>query len=133
MNPMLKVSAAVLIAAMSALPALASVDASMMTGTQADVVPFATLQQDLGKWTSADFAAFADANSITVFDASKLYTAGDVKMLADASKSNGDVAKLRSELQTQADVGTWLTKNGVAIDDVIAIVNYHGAISVYTL
>lgn len=133
MNPMLKVSAAVLIAAMSALPALAAVDASMMVGTQADVVPFSQLEQDLGHWTSADFAAFADANSITVFDASKLYTGADLKMLADASKSNGDIAKLRSELQTQGDVGTWLTKNGVAIDDVIAIVNAGGKVSVYTL
>ena len=132
MNPMLKVSAAVLIAAMSALPALASVDASMAVGTKMDIVPITTLEQDLGHWTSAALDAFSKANSVTVFDTNKLYPAADLKMLADASKSNGDIAKLRSELQTQGDFAAWLTKNGIKVDDVIAIFDNGGRVSVYT-
>lgn len=133
MNPMLKVSAAVLIAAMSALPALAAVDATMAVGTKADIVPFATLEMDLGHWNAADFDAFAKAKTITVFDTNKLYPAADLKLLADATKaSSSDLSRLRSELQTQGDVGAWLTHNGIKLNDVIAIVDVNGAVSVYT-
>ena len=48
MNPMLKVSAAVLIAAMSALPALSAVNATVVMGTKADIVPVATLDPMIG-------------------------------------------------------------------------------------
>lgn len=132
MNPMLKVSAAVLIAAMSALPAFAAVDATMKVGTKADIVPFTTLETDLGHWNAATLDAFANAKTITVFDTNKLYPAADLKMLADASKANGDLARLRSELQTQGDLGAWLTRNGVKLNEVIAIVDVNGAVSVYT-
>src|SRR6218665_2779305 len=87
MNPMLKVSAAVLIAAMSALPALAAVNATVVMGSKADIVPVASLDTMIGKWGQPELDALGRAGSVTVFDANKLYSPADIKLLGQADSS----------------------------------------------
>ena len=88
MNPMLKVSAAVLIAAMSALPAFAAVNATVVMGSKTDIVPVASLDGMIGKWGKPELDALGKAGSVTVFDANKLYTPADIKLLGQATTHN---------------------------------------------
>ncbi|RYE07609.1 MAG: hypothetical protein EOP22_17155 [Hyphomicrobiales bacterium] len=133
MNPMLKVSAAVLLAAMSALPALAAVNATVMTGAKADIVPIVTLDGMVGKWGQPELDALGKASSVTVFDASKLYSATDLKLLGQADTANSvNLVKLRSAIDANADLKAWFDKNHIDVTHVIAISDTGGKVNVYT-
>ena len=133
MNPMLKVSAAVLIAAMSALPALAAVNATVVMGAKADIVPVASLGTMIGKWGQPELDALGKASSVTVFDANKLYTASDIKLLGAAdTAASVDLTKLRSAIDADATLKAWFDKNKIDVTHVIAITDTGGKVDVYT-
>jgi hypothetical protein len=133
MNPMLKVSAAVLIAAMSALPALAAVNAAVVIGTKADIVPVTSLDTMIGKWGQPELNALGKATSVTVFDANKLYDASDIKLLGSAdTAASVNLTKLRSAIDADATLKAWFDKNKIDVSHVIAITNTSGKVDVYT-
>ena len=133
MNPMLKVSAAVLSAAMSALPALAAVNATVVMGAKADIVPVASLGTMIGKWGQPELDALGKASSVTVFDANKLYTASDIKLLGAAdTAASVDLTKLRSAIDADATLKAWFDKNKIDVTHVIAITDTGGKVDVYT-
>jgi hypothetical protein len=135
MNPMLKVSAAVLIAAMSALPALAATTdvATVIVGTKADIVPIAKLDNMVGKWGKPELAALGKAWSVTVFDAGKLYSASDVKLLGAADTADmSALTKARASLSADAQLKAWFNKNKIDINHVVAISDTAGKVSIYT-
>ena len=124
---MLKVSAAVLIAAMSALPALAAVNATVVTGMKTDIVPVASLDTMIGKWGQPELDALGKASTVTVFDANKLYTAGDIKLLGAAdTAASVNLIKLRSAIDADATLKAWFDKNKIDVSHVIAITDATG-------
>ena len=133
MNPMLKVSAAVLIAAMSALPALAAVNAAVVMGAKADIVPVTSLDSMIGKWGKPELDALGKATTVTVFDANKLYPASDIKLLGQAdTAASVNLVKLRSAIDADAALKAWFTKNNIDISHVVAITDANSKVSVYT-
>lgn len=133
MNPMPKVSAAVLIAAMSALPALAAVNATVVMGMKADIVPVTSLNTMVGKWGKPELDALGKAGSVTVFDANKLYTAGDIKLLGAAdTAASVNLTKLRSQIDADTALKAWFDKNKIDVTHVIAITDIGGKVDVYT-
>ena len=133
MNPMLKVSAAVLIAAMSALPALAAVNATVVMGTKADIVPVATLDTMVGKWGKPQLDALGEAKTVTVFDTNKLYDAASIKLLGAADMAaTADLTKLRTAIDADAALKAWFAKNKIDVTHVIAITDTGGKVDVYT-
>jgi hypothetical protein len=133
MNPMLKVSAAVLIAAMSALPALAAVNATVVMGTKTDIVPVTSLDGMIGKWGQPELDALAKASTVTVFDANKLYAPADIKLLSQADTSaTANLVKLRTALDADASLKAWFTQNKIDVTHVIAITDTAGKVGIYT-
>ena len=134
MNPMLKVSAAVLIAAMSALPALAAVDsATVVMGTKTDIVPVTTLDGMVGKWGAPEIDALGKASTVTVFDANKLYTPADVKLLGAADTTDmSALTKARGALSADTQLKAWFDKNKIDINHIVAISDTAGKVSIYT-
>lgn len=133
MNPMLKVSAAVLIAAMSALPALAAVNATVVMGAKADIVPVTSLDAMIGKWTQAELNALGKASTVTVFDTNKLYSPADIKLLGQAdTTASVNLVKLRSAIDADAALKAWFAKNKIDVTHVIAITDTAGKVGVYT-
>lgn len=133
MNPMLKVSAAVLIAAMSALPALAAVNATVVMGTKTDIVPVASLDSMIGKWGQPELDALGKAGTVTVFDANKLYTPADIKLLGAAdTAASVDLVKQRSALDANASLKAWFMQNKIDVTHVIAITDTAGKVGIYT-
>lgn len=133
MNPMLKVSAAVLIAAMSALPALAAANASVVMGAKADIVPVASLDTMVGKWGQPQLDALSKASTVTVFDTNKLYSPADIKLLGAADTvATPNLTKLRSAIDADAALKAWFSKNKIDVNHVIAITDTGGKVDVYT-
>lgn len=133
MNPMLKVSAAVLIAAMSALPALAAVNATVIMGMKSDIAPVATLDTMVGKWGQPQIDSLNKASTVTVFDANKLYTPADIKLLGAAdTAASVNLTKLRSAIDADATLKAWFDKNKIDVSHVIAITDANGKVDVYT-
>ena len=133
MNPMLKVSAAVLIAAMSALPALAAVNANVVIGTKADILPVTSLDTMIGKWGQPDLNALGNATRVTVFEANNLFDASDIKLLGSAdTAASVNLTKLRSAIDADATLKAWFDKNKIDVSHVIAITDAGGKVDVYT-
>lgn len=133
MNPMLKVSAAALIAAMSALPALASASATVVTGAKADIVPIASLDGMIGKWGPVELDALNKASTVTLFDANKLYDAADVKLLAAADTADmAALTKARGILSADDQLKAWFDKNKIDVNHVVAIDEVAGKVNIYT-
>ena len=134
MNPMLKVSAAVLIAAMSALPALAAVDtANVVMGSKTDIVPIASLDAMIGKWGQPELNALSNAGSVTVFDANRLYAPADIKLLGQAdTAASVNLVTRRSAITDNAALKAWFDRNKIDVSHVVAISDTGGKVSVYT-
>lgn len=133
MNPMLKVSAAVLIAAMSAFPALAAVNATVVMGTKTDIVPVNSLDAMIGKWGQPELNALGKAPSVMVFDANKLYSPADIKLLGQAdTDASANLVKLRSAIDADAALKAWFTQNKIDVTHVIAITDTGGKVGIYT-
>jgi len=133
MNPMLKVSAAVLIAAMSAIPVLAAVDSAAVTmGTATSIAPASSIDDLVGKWTMKDLDALNAAKSVTVFDTKNLYGATDIDMISDAdTRALGDLQKLHAALNGNAALKAWFAKNKINPDLVVTITDVNGAVDLY--
>ncbi len=133
MNPMLKVSAAVLIAAMSAFPALAAVNAAVVMGTKTDIVPVTSLDAMIGKWGQTELNALGKAPKVMVFDANKLYSPADIKLLGQAdTAASVNLTKLRSAIDADASLKAWFAKNKIDVTHVIAITDTGGKVDIYT-
>jgi len=158
MNSIFKVSAAVMLAAISALPAVAATtsattttttiakpaatasmkvaldSATLTTGEQPGALPVTSLIRDLGKWNKARLKALDTAASITVFDAKTVYSDADQTKLAAAVKAKeADLAKARTALSGDAGLAAWFAKNNVDPSAVVAIATVKGKVEVYTL
>jgi len=133
MNPMLKVSAAVLIAAMSAVPVLAAVDtATVVMGTKADIVPVTSLDKIIGNWSKADLNALNKASTITVFDTKALYSPADIKLVGEAdSKDAAKLMELRAALGQDASLKAWFVKNDIDMSRVIAVTDTHNKVDLF--
>ena len=157
MNSIFKVSAAVMLAAISALPAVAATtsattttttakpaatasmkvaldSATLTTGEQPGALPVTSLIRDLGKWNKARLKALDTAASITVFDAKTVYSDADQTKLAAAVKAkDADLAKARTALSGDTGLAAWFAKNNVDPSAVVAIATVKGKVEVYTL
>lgn len=140
MNPMLKVSAAVLIAAMSVVPAtgvfaataVASASPMMVVGAKADAVPLATLKAMIGKWKAGDLASIDSAKSVKVIDTKTLYTPADLKTLdAARTASAADLTKFHAAINADAGFKSWLAKNKIDVGNVIGISAAKGSPEVF--
>ncbi|MEQ1769608.1 MAG: hypothetical protein ABL879_07180 [Devosia sp.] len=133
MKPMLKVSAAVLIAAMSVAPALAAIDsASLVVGTKANVVPAMTLDGVIGKWTPQQLTALNGASTVTVFDTKLLYDTTQLKLVsANQTKMMADITQIHQAIDNDAALKAWFVKNKVDVDRVIAVTDTGGKVDVY--
>ncbi|MBI4920282.1 MAG: hypothetical protein HY834_00900 [Devosia nanyangense] len=133
MNPMLKVSAAVLIAAMSAVPVLAAVDtATVVMGTSADIVPVTSLDAVIGKWSKADLKLLEGAASVNVFDTKTLYTPADLKLVGEAdTRMSADLVKFRAAIDADAMLKAWFSKNKLDVSRVIAITDTGHKVDVF--
>ncbi|MEO6014342.1 MAG: hypothetical protein ABIQ30_12275 [Devosia sp.] len=134
MNPMLKVSAAVLFAAMSALPVLAAVSpAAIVIGTKTDIVPVAKLDAMIGKWGKPELDALGSAKSVTLFDTHKLYSTDDIKLIGNADTTAWvNLVKMRTDLDANASLKAWFEKSKIDTTHVIAISDTGGKVEVYT-
>jgi hypothetical protein len=133
MNPMLNVSAAVLIAAMSAVPVLAAVDSALVTmGTSTSIAPASSIDDLVGHWTMKDLDALNAAKSVTVFDTKNLYGSDDLAMISDAdTRALGDLQKLHATLNGDAALKAWFARNKINPDRVITITDVNGAVDLY--
>ncbi len=133
MNPMLKVSAAVLIAAMSAGPVFAAVDAAtVVMGTSADIVPASDLDKVIGTWHRADIKALAGATTVNVFDTKTLYSPADLKLVGEAdTKMATDLGKFHAALDADAALKAWFAKNKIDVSRVIAVTDTNHNVDVY--
>lgn len=132
MNPMLKVSAAVLIAAMS-VPAFAAVDsATVIKGTSDSIMAASSLDGLVGHLTMQDLSALGGARNVTVFDTKSLYDSNDLAMISDAeTRSLGDLAKLHQEINGNPSLKAWFAHNNINVNDVIAVTDTGGSVDVY--
>lgn len=133
MNPILKVSAAVLIAAMSVVPALAAVDsASVVMGTSSGMAPVADLTKLIGTWNKGEINALVKASKVTVFDTKTLYDAADEKLVGEADMSAGlKLTEFRAALTQNSALRDWFTKNKLSIGDVIAVTDTGHQVDLY--
>ncbi|HEY4202690.1 MAG TPA: hypothetical protein VGM83_19235 [Devosiaceae bacterium] len=132
MKPMHKVSAAVLIAAMTILPATGSFAAGMAPQANAPmaanamaaktaVVPAATLKSWIGKWTPASIKTLGSAKNITVIDTKTLYKPADLKTIASAEGTHRtSLDKLHAAINADAGLKAWFGKNNVDVNRVVA-------------
>lgn len=136
MNPMRTVSAAVLLAAtLAAAPAFAATTSPMKAAPAAamsapkvtmamksDAGPVAGLVRIIGKWTPAEVKALGKASAIKTFDVKSLYPAADQTKVASAESANSaQLGKLHAALRADASLNTWLTKNNINVDHVVAV------------
>ncbi|HWA18043.1 MAG TPA: hypothetical protein VG757_03540 [Devosia sp.] len=133
MKPMLKVSAAVLFAAISALPALAAINTAVVVqGNSTAAAPASSIDDFIGKWTMQDLNALGSAHQVTVFDTKNVYDAADLSKLSDAdTRAIGDLKKMHDQIDADAGLRAWFAKNSIDINRVIAITDNGGAVDVY--
>ena len=77
----------------------------------------------------------ADDNdvAVTVFDANKLYTPADIKLLGAAdTAASANLQKLRSAIDADPALKSWFGKNKIDVSHVIAITDTGGKVDVYT-
>jgi hypothetical protein len=128
MNPMLKVSAAVLIAAMSIVPAsgvfaaTAHAQPSLVMGTKTDIVPAANLKGMVGKWKSTDLATLDGAKFVKVINVRTLYTSADQKVLDSARMASfANLSKFHLAINADAGLKSWFAMNKIDVNRVIGI------------
>lgn len=132
MKPMRSVSAAVLLAAIFALPGTAAFAATMDTakvtvGAKADLVPVGNLVDMVGSWTAGDLAFLDKAGTITTYDTKTLYPAADQAQIASAETAKSvQLGKFRDAIRADSALSAWFTANHIDINRVIAVADPHG-------
>lgn len=136
MNPMHRVSAAVLLAAILAVPgtaafaatATAPADTAKVTmGVKADLVPVGNLVDMIGSWTAGDLAFLDKATSIKTYDTKALYPAADQAKIASAETAkSAQLGKFRDAIRGDSALNAWFTANHIDVNRVVAVADPKG-------
>jgi hypothetical protein len=134
MNPMRTVSAAVLLAAILAVPGTAAfaattpADAAKVTvGIKADLVPVGNLVDMIGSWTAGDLAFLDKATSIKTYDTKTLYPAAEQAQIASAETAKASqLGKFREAIRGDVALNEWFTANHIDVNRVIAVADPKG-------
>lgn len=133
MKPMLFGSAAVLFAAMTAMPSLAAIDnAVVVKGTATTAGTASDVSDMIGNWTMQDLNALSSASKVTVFDTKNVYGGTDLSMLSDAdTRALGNLRTMHEKIDANASLKAWFQKNGIDVNRVVAITDNGGTVDVY--
>lgn len=133
MNPMRTVSAAVLLAAILAVPGTAAfaatnADTAKLTiGMKSEVVPVANLVDMIGSWTAGDLAFLDKATGVKTFDTKLLYPAADQAKIASAETAkSSQLGKFRDAIRADAALSGWFAANHIDVNRVVAVADPHG-------
>ena len=134
MNPMHKVSAAVLLAAIIAAPAsgafaaTAPADKAKVTmGAKTEIVPVTNLVDMIGSWTNGDLNFLDKAASIKTFDTKALYPTADQSKIASAETAkSAQLGKFRDAIRADSALSGWFTANHIDVNRVVAVADPHG-------
>lgn len=140
MNPMRKVSAAVLLAAILAVPGTAAFAATtpaadtakVTVGAKTELVPVANLVDMIGNWTAGDLAFLDKAAAIKTFDTKALYPAADQALIATAETTKASqLGKFRDAIRADAGLSAWFAANKIDVNRVIAVADPHGSPEIF--
>lgn len=132
MNPMRNVSAAVLLAAILAVPGTAAFAATADTakvtmGVKTEIVPVANLVDMIGSWTAGDLAFLDKATSIKTFDTKALYPAADQAKIASAETAKASqLGKFRDAIRADSALNAWFSANHIDVNRVVAVADPKG-------
>lgn len=133
MKSMLQVSAAVLIAAMFAIPATTAFAATnadtakVVMGVKTDIVPVGNLVDMIGSWTAGDLSFLDKAASIKTYDTKALYPAADQAKIASAEMAKASqLGKFRDAIPADTALNAWFTTNHVDVNRVVAVADPKG-------
>ncbi len=129
MNPMRNVSAAVLLAAILAVPGTAAFAATADTakvtmGVKTEIVPVANLVDMIGSWTAGDLAFLDKATSV---DTKALYPAADQAKIASAETAKASqLGKFRDAIRADSALNAWFSANHIDVNRVVAVADPKG-------
>lgn len=134
MNPMRTVSAAVLLAAILAVPGTAAfaatspADTAKATmGTKSDLIPVGNLVDMIGSWTAGDLAFLDKATSIKTYDTKTLYPAAEQAKIASAETSKAaQLRNFREAIRGDSALSGWFAANHIDVNRVVAVADPKG-------
>lgn len=132
MKPMRTVSAAVLLAAILAIPGTTAFAANMDTakvtvGVKSDLIPVGNLVNMIGSWTAGDLAFLDKATDIKTYDTKTLYPAADQAQIASAETAKStQLGKFRDAIRADAGLSAWFAANKIDVGRVIAVADPNG-------
>lgn len=134
MKPMQSVSAAVLLAAIVAMPvstafaATTTMDSAKVTvATKTDIVPVTNLVDMIGSWTAGDLAFLDKASTVKTYDTKTLYPAADQAKIASAEKAkSSELTKFRAAIHGDPALSAWFTSNKIDVNRVVAVADPNG-------
>jgi hypothetical protein len=133
MNPMRNVSAAVLLAAILAVPGTAAFAATnadtakLTVGMKSEVVPVANLVDMIGSWTAGDLAFLDKATGVKTFDTKLLYPAADQAKIASAETAKAtQLGKFRDAIRADSALSGWFAANHIDVNRVVAVADPNG-------
>jgi len=132
MNPMRTVSAAVLLAAILAVPGTAAFAATMDTakvtmGVKTDLIPVANLVDMIGSWTAGDLAFLDKAAEVKTYDTKILYPAAEQSLIATAERTKASqLTKFRDAIHGDAALSAWFAANKIDVNRVVAVADPKG-------
>ena len=133
MNPMRNVSAAVLLAAILAVPGTAAFAATnadtakLTVGVKSEIVPVASLVNMIGIWSAGDLAFLDKASGVKTFDTKLLYPAADQTKIASAETAKAtQLGKFRDAIRADAALSGWFAANHIDVNRVVAVADPNG-------
>ena len=133
MNPMRNVSAAVLLAAILAIPGTAAFAATnadtakLTVGVKSEIVPVASLVNMIGTWSAGDLAFLDKASGVKTFDTKLLYPAADQTKIASAETAKAtQLGKFRDAIRADAALSGWFAANHIDVNRVVAVADPNG-------
>lgn len=133
MNPMRNVSAAVLLAAILAVPGTAAFAATnadtakLTVGVKSEIVPVASLVNMIGTWSAGDLAFLDKASGVKTFDTKLLYPAADQAKIASAETAKAaQLGKFRDAIRADAALSGWFAANHIDVNRVVAVADPNG-------
>ncbi|MHA6689989.1 hypothetical protein [Devosia sp. A449] len=135
MKPMRSVSAAVLLAAILAIPGTAAFAATtpapaaakVTMGVKTELVPVGNLVDMIGSWTAGDLAFLDKATSIKTFDTKTLYPATEQAQIASAEAAKSvQLGKFRDAIRADGALNGWFTANHIDVNRVVAVADPKG-------
>ena len=133
MNPMRNVSAAVLLAAILAVPGTAAFAATnadtakLTVGVKSEIVPVASLVNMIGTWSAGDLAFLDKASGVKTFDTKLLYPAADQAKIASAETAKAaQLGKFRDAIRADTALSGWFAANHIDVNRVVAVADPNG-------